>query len=46
MLDIVLRRLDEPDEVREFSKGRFELHSGRATARCTSWAGDYARHEP
>ena len=36
-LDTVLRRFDQPDEVREFSKGRFELVTlggmtiGRAT---------------
>ena len=24
-VDVVLRRFDEPDEVREFEKGRFEL---------------------
>lgn len=27
MLDVILRRFDEPDEVREFPKGRFELVS-------------------
>jgi hypothetical protein len=37
MLDVVLRRFDHPDEVREFEKGRFEivriggLTIGRAT---------------
>jgi mannose-6-phosphate isomerase-like protein (cupin superfamily) len=36
-LDVVLKRFDQPDEVREFDKGRFELVSlggmtiGRAT---------------
>jgi len=37
MLDVILRRFEEPDEVREFEKGRFEviriggLTIGRAT---------------
>jgi mannose-6-phosphate isomerase-like protein (cupin superfamily) len=37
MLDVILRRFDQPDEVREFDKGRFEviriggLTIGRAT---------------
>jgi quercetin dioxygenase-like cupin family protein len=37
MLNVILRRFDEPDEIREFEKGRFEivrvggLTIGRAT---------------
>lgn len=37
MLEVILRRFEEPDEVREFEKGRFELITiggmtvGRAT---------------
>ena len=37
MLDVILRRFEQPDEVREFEKGRFEviriggLTIGRAT---------------
>ena len=31
-LDVVLKRFDEPDEIREFDKGRFELvHLGKMT---------------
>lgn len=25
MLDVILKRFDEPDEIREFEKGKFEL---------------------
>ena len=32
MLDVILRRFEEPDEVREFEKGRFEIvHIGGLT---------------
>lgn len=28
MLDVILRRFEEPDEVREFEKGRLEIVLG------------------
>ena len=28
-LDLILRRFEEPDEVREMTKGRFEIVLGR-----------------
>jgi hypothetical protein len=40
-IDVVLKRFDQPDEVREFEKGRFELvHLGGMTiGRATYQAG-------
>jgi hypothetical protein len=30
-IEVILKRFENPDEVREFTRGRFELVSGRAT---------------
>src|SRR4029453_15725917 len=58
MLDIILKRFDQPDEVRTFDKGKFEivriggLTIGRATYQpgwrwaFTGWAGHSATSNP
>jgi hypothetical protein len=41
MLDVILKRFEEPDEVREFEKGRFELLkiAGTTIGRATYQSG-------
>ncbi len=41
MLQVILKRFDEPDEVRTFEKGKFEIVrlGGMTIGRATYWPG-------